>query len=242
MRIGIIVAMDSEKQQLLPLIDGLQTTLVNDYEIATGRIGANDVAVMLTGIGKVNAAVGAVSLIDTFRPDVIVNTGIAGGTGHGAGVLDVVIADAVGYHDVYCGPGNARGQVQGYPVTFACEGTNLLNLPAAIASVERHPSEAEGENHNATAPKVVRGLIASGDLFVSTPEELRAVLEVQPQAVAVDMESGAIAQVCCMKNVPFAAVRVVSDTPGVENHHEQYASFFSIAPRTTFSILRALMS
>lgn len=71
MRIGIIVAMDSEKQQLLPLIDGLQTTLVNDYEIATGRIGANDVAVMLTGIGKVNAAVGAVSLIDTFRPDVM---------------------------------------------------------------------------------------------------------------------------------------------------------------------------
>lgn len=226
MRIGIIVAMDSEKQQLLPLIDGLQTTLVNDYEIATGRIGANDVAVMLTGIGKVNAAVGAVSLIDTFRPDVIVNTGIAGGTGHGAGVLDVVIADAVGYHDVYCGPGNARGQVQGYPVTFACEGTNLLNLPAAIAS----------------APKVVRGLIASGDLFVSTPDELRAVLAVRPQAVAVDMESGAIAQVCCMKNVPFAAVRVVSDTPGVENHHQQYSSFFSIAPRTTFSILRALMS
>lgn len=242
MRIGIIVAMDSEKQQLLPLIDGLQTTLVNDYEIVTGRIGANDVAVMLTGIGKVNAAVGAVSLIDTFRPDVIVNTGIAGGTGHGAGVLDVVIADAVGYHDVYCGPGNARGQVQGYPVTFACEGTNLLNLPAAIASVERHASEAEGESHNATAPRVVRGLIASGDLFVSTPEELRAVLEVQPQAVAVDMESGAIAQVCCMKNVPFAAVRVVSDTPGIENHHEQYSSFFSIAPRTTFSILRALMS
>lgn len=242
MRIGIIVAMDSEKQQLLPLIDGLQTTLVNDYEIATGRIGANDVAVMLTGIGKVNAAVGAVSLIDTFRPDVIVNTGIAGGTGRGAGVLDVVIADAVGYHDVYCGPGNARGQVQGYPVTFACEGTNLLNLSAAIASVERHASEAEGESHNASAPRVVRGLIASGDLFVSTPEELRAVLEVQPQAVAVDMESGAIAQVCCMKNVPFAAVRVVSDTPGVGNHHEQYASFFSIAPRTTFSILRALMS
>lgn len=240
--------MDSEKQQLLPLIDGPDTTLVNDYEITTGRIGANDVAVMLTGIGKVNAAVGAVSLIDTFHPDVIVNTGIAGGTGRGAGVLDVVIADAVGYHDVYCGPGNARGQVQGYPVTFACEGTNLLNLPAAIASMERGTSEAGGERRergvsgDTPAPKVIRGLIASGDLFVSTPEELRAVLEVRPQAVAVDMESGAIAQVCCMKNIPFAAVRVVSDTPGVENHHEQYNSFFSIAPRTTFTIIKALMS
>lgn len=217
--------MESELEMLLPLIENIQADEVNGYTIRRGRMGRNEVAVMQTGIGKVNAAVGTISLIDSFKPELIVNTGIAGGTGSDAGVLDVVIADEIGYHDVYCGPGNERGQVQGLPPRFRCEGYKLVNMAAV-----------EG------MPNVRRGLIASGDLFVSTPEELRAVLAVQPRAKAVDMESGAIAQVCALRQIPFLAIRVVSDTPGVENHHEQYSNFFSIAPRSTFSILRALLS
>ena len=222
---GIIVAMSSELEMLLPLIADMKETEINGYTIRTGRMGANEVAIMQTGIGKVNAAVGAISLIDFFHPDLIVNTGIAGGTGQGADVLDVVIADTIGYHDVYCGPGNARGQVQGLPERFPCEGVSLVNL-SAVAGMEQ----------------VRRGHIASGDLFVSTPEELQEVLRVQPDAVAVDMESGALAQVCYLRKVPFVAIRVVSDTPGVENHHEQYSNFFSIAPKSTFSVVKALLS
>lgn len=225
MKIGIIVAMESELNMLLPLIEDIKEETVNGYRIRHGRMGKNEIAVMQTGIGKVNAAVGAISLIDTFHPELIVNTGIAGGTGGGADILDVVIADQIGYHDVYCGPGNARGQVQGLPELFDCKGDKLVNLDAVKGM-----------------PQVKRGLIASGDLFVSTPEELKAVLAVQPKAMAVDMESGSIAQVCCLKDVPFLAVRVVSDTPGVENHHEQYGNFFSIAPKSTFDVVKALLS
>lgn len=217
--------MGSELEMLLPLVEDMKETSVNGYLIRQGRMGGNQVAIMQTGIGKVNAAVGAISLIDSFNPNLVVNTGIAGGTGQGAGILDVVIADRIGYHDVYCGPGNARGQVQGLPELFPCLGDKLVNLGAVSGN-----------------PAVKRGLIASGDLFVSTPEELKAVLAVQPEAMAVDMESGAIAQVCCLKEVPFLAIRVVSDTPGVENHHEQYGSFFTIAPRSTFEVVRALLS
>lgn len=225
MKIGIIVAMESELNMLLPLIEDIQTEEVNGYTIRRGRMGQNDVAVMQTGIGKVNAAVGAISLIDSFQPDMIVNTGIAGGTGSDADVLDVVIADEIGYHDVYCGPGNERGQVQGLPPRFRCHGEKLVNMEAVK-----------------NLPNIRRGLIASGDLFVSTPKELKAVLAVQPTAKAVDMESGAIAQVCALRNIPFLAIRVVSDTPGVENHHAQYQNFFSIAPKSTFNVLRALLS
>lgn len=225
MKIGIIVAMESELSMLLPLIDALTENTVNGFRICSGRMGDNEVAVMQTGIGKVNAAVGAISLIDSFSPDLVVNTGIAGGTGNGAGVLDVVIADTIGYYDVYCGPGNERGQVQGFPPVFTCRGAELLDM-----------SRVEG------LPEVKRGMIASGDLFVSTVDDLRRVLEVRPQALAVDMESGAIAQVCHMKGIPFLAIRVVSDTPGVENHHAQYSEFFTVAPRSTFNIVRALLS
>lgn len=238
MKIGIIVAMESELEMLLPLIEDIETEEINGYTIRKGRMGRNEVAVMLTGIGKVNAAVGAISLIDSYGaetprpgrqpsagPDLIINTGIAGGTGSDAGILDVVIATEIGYHDVYCGPGNERGQVQGLPPRFRCEGDRLVNMEAVK-----------------DLPGIRRGLIASGDLFVSTPEELQAVLEVQPAAKAVDMESGAIAQVCALRGVPFLAIRVVSDTPGVENHHDQYLNFFSVAPQSTFSVLRALLS
>ncbi|MDE6282559.1 MAG: 5'-methylthioadenosine/adenosylhomocysteine nucleosidase [Muribaculaceae bacterium] len=225
MKTGIIVAMESELSMLLPLIENMTRTTVNGFVISHGRMGANEVAVMQTGIGKVNAAVGAISLIDSFNPDLVVNTGIAGGTGRGADILDVVIADSVAYHDVYCGPGNERGQVQGLPAEFPCLGVSMVNLEAVAGRDD-----------------IRRGLIASGDIFVTTPQDLAGVLDVQPRAIAVDMESGAIAQVCHMRGVPFLAIRVVSDTPGVEHHCEQYSEFFTLAPRSTFGVVKALLS
>ena len=88
---------------------------------------------------------------------------------------------------------------------------------------------------------MLSGLIASGDRFISSVDDLNDVLKVRPEAIAVDMESGAIAQVCYVRSVPFLAIRVVSDTPGSNNHFEQYTDFWSKAPESTFSILRKLI-
>lgn len=220
---GIIVAMSSELEMLLREMEVENRVEKNGNTYYCGRIGANEVVAMQCGIGKVNAAVGALTLIEEFEPDVIVNTGIAGGTGQGADVLDVVVGEAVGYHDVWCGPGNAPGQVQGLPELFK----------GALYMFDIAPLEADGT--------VRRGLIASGDRFVSTPRELADVLAVRPDAIAVDMESGAIAQVCYSRNVPFLAIRVVSDTPGVENHIEQYCNFWETAPERTFGVLKKLL-
>lgn len=220
---GIIVAMDSEMNMLKNEMTEIEETEANGFTFVTGRIGASTVTATRCGIGKVNAAVGAITLIDNFRPDTVINTGIAGGTGNGAGILDVVIGTEVGYYDVWCGPGLPVGQVQGLPDTFACD-----NATFDLDKVRGRDG-------------VKFGLIASGDKFISTPEDLRAVLAVRPTALAVDMESGAIAQVCYLRSVPFLALRVVSDTPGVPNHHEQYADFWSLAPESTFAMLHALI-
>lgn len=219
--IGIIVAMSSELNMLLAEMTGVNEITVNATTFHTGTIGHHNVVAMQCGIGKVNAAVGALTLIERFSPTAVINTGIAGGTGRGAGILDVVVATEVGYHDVWCGPGNAPGQVQGLPERFACAPA-IFGIDAATGGVKT-------------------GIIASGDRFVSTPEELAAVLATQPEAIAVDMESGAIAQVCHMKGIPFVAIRVVSDTPGAENHIDQYLDFWNIAPTRTFAILRSLL-
>ncbi len=113
MKYGIIVAMQVELDMLLREMTEVGHATLNGTEYHTGRIGDTEVVAMQCGIGKVNAAVGALTLIENFHPDAVINTGIAGGTGGGAGVLDVVIGREVAYHDVRCGPGNVPYTVHG---------------------------------------------------------------------------------------------------------------------------------
>ncbi len=224
MTIGIIVAMKAELEHLLPTLDTPRSCIIDGVEFHSGRIGTNNIVVMQCGIGKVNAAIGTLLLIREFKPDLIINTGIAGGTGRGAGILDVVVAEEVAYHDVWCGPGNVRGQVQGHPARYSCaEGNALLPALSGIASLKH-------------------GLVASGDQFVDTPEDLARILSLHPDAIAIDMESGAIAQVCHMHSVPFAMIRVVSDYPGADDHLDQYQNFWSQAPEATFNILKTCLA
>lgn len=224
MKIGIIVAMQAELDRLLPIVSDMWQVKTDGRVIYTGRIGANEVAVMQCGIGKVNAAVGTMVLDNFFHPELIVNSGIAGGTGGAAGILDVMVADEVAYHDVWCGPGNERGQVQGMPARFSCrEGLALLPALGEIAGLKH-------------------GLLASGDMFVDNRAELDRILSLYPEAIAVDMESGAIAQVCRLRDIPFAVIRVVSDYPGAPDHLDQYLNFWDDAPEATFKVLKTILS
>lgn len=221
-RIAIIVAMDKELALLRPHLEGESTLETNGFTYYCGRMGGRDVVVGKCGIGKVNAAIGALSLVDTFHPSMVINTGVAGGTGAGnppAEVLDLVLASEIAYHDVWCGPGTERGQAAGYPARFECP------LPADI----RAALGAKG------------GLLASGDIFVDDPSDLKRILSLYPEAVAVDMESAAIAQVCALKDVPFVCLRVVSDTPGEGGNMAAYNNFWTDAPARTFASVVKLL-
>jgi adenosylhomocysteine nucleosidase len=220
MKIAIIVAMSKELNLLLPLIDNHVQETINGTLFHTGTLGGHDIVAMQCGIGKVNAAVGALTLIEHFSPDLVVNSGVAGGTGGGAGILDVVIADAVAYHDVWCGPGTVPGQAAECPARFDC------SLPAEIIS---------------SIPNAKHGLIASGDIFVAHRHDVDRILELYPEAMAVDMESAAIAHVCHLKDVKFVCIRVISDTPGAADNISQYENFWEDAPRHTFEALTALL-
>lgn len=215
--------MDKEMSLLLPMIKNESKTTINDTVFHTGSLGRHDVIAVKCGIGKVNAAIKTMTLIENFHPRLIINTGVAGGTGHGAGVLDVVLASEVAYHDVWCGPGTEPGQAADCPPTFVC--------PLDDTSVEK-----------LGLGDIKRGLVASGDIFVSHPEDVERILELYPEAMAVDMESGAIAQVCYLKNVPFLCLRVISDTPGAADNIAQYENFWEDAPRHTFETLNILLA
>lgn len=221
MKIGIIVAMDKEMALLLPHLEDLHTRKVNGYEFHTGRSGNREVVAVKCGIGKVNAAIATLTMIEQFKPNMIINTGVAGGTGGKARIMDVVVASRVAYHDVWCGPDTIHGQAAECPRFFVCP------LPDDVVN---------------GIPGVKRGLIASGDIFVAHREVVDKILATYPDAVAVDMESAAIAHVCHLKKVPFVCLRVISDTPGdVEDNMAQYESFWSDAPEKTFEVLKTLI-
>lgn len=222
MKIGIIVAMDKELALLLPLMADVSEISVNGFAFHTGKLAGHDIVACKCGIGKVNAAVGALTLIENFHPMMIINTGVAGGTGatsEPARVLDVVLASEIAYHDVWCGPGTVKGEAAGCPARFTCP------LPEDI---RRQLSVKEG-------------LLASGDIFVDNPDDLRRILDLYPDAKAVDMESAAIVQVCYIKNVPFVCIRVVSDTPGDGGNAAAYENFWQAAPERTFDEVEKLL-
>ncbi len=218
MTIAIIAAMSKELNLLLPLINDHSVLNINGTEFHTGTIEGHKIVALRSGIGKVNAAVATLTLIENFHPALVINTGVAGGTGV-TEILDVVIPDRIAYHDVWCGPGTEWGQAADAPAFFTC--------PLDAATVAELGAR--------------RGVLASGDIFVSRPVEVEHILRLYPDAVAVDMESAAIAQVCHLKSVPFVCIRVISDTPGRADNISQYENFWDDAPRHTFRTLTALL-
>ena len=224
MKIGIIAAMSSEYKQVAQLLENKKEYTEGIYEYTEGNIKNNTIILTKCGIGKVNAAVGAVELIRTFQPDCIISTGVAGGIDKCLKVMDVVASAQIVYHDVWCGEGNAYGQIQGMPTFF--EGNKTLFDCAILLDTET---------------PIHGGLICSGDKFITDREELDVIKGNFPEGLAVDMESGSIAQVCHIYKVPFISFRIISDTPGAENHWEQYTNFWGEMADRSFGVTKAFL-
>ena len=232
MKIGIITAMQVEHDQIAALLTDCAELPAPSFgapPVLTGRLGDHTVVLAMSGIGKVNAALTAASLIATHRPDAMISTGCAGGLAPEPGVMGVVAAASTVYHDVWCGEGNAYGQVQGLPARFDAD-ARLLAVARDLA------------DDSAVETPVCCGLTCTGDKFITDPVELKAVLGAFPEALAVDMESAAIAHACHLHNVPFLSFRVISDTPGAEAHWEQYQDFWGTMADRSFGITRTFLS
>ena len=225
MKIGVIAAMSSEREQLARLLANLHTEDHGRQGYTVGELAGHTIYIMECGIGKVNAAVGATNMMNDLQPDAVVSTGVAGGIDACVGVMEVVAASHVVYHDVWCGMGNVKGQVQGLPPMFDCHPA-LVQVAASL----------DGET------PVHTGLICTGDQFISAREELDTIKANFAEGLAVDMESAAIAHVCHLYGVPFISFRIVSDTPGADGHWQQYENFWQTMADRSFGVVRAFLA
>ena len=201
---------------------GLIVAMTSEYE-ALRRAGVT--GVIKSGIGKADAARAATEFILTEHPDCIINSGCAGGVGAGLHVCDIVVGSQTAYHDVWCGEGNLPGQVQGLPQRFDADPALLR---AALSLQAAQP--------------VRSGLICTGDQFLTSPEDDARVLGIYPDALACDMESAAIAQVCLHYGVPFLSFRMISDVHGSgQDATALYKDFWQKVADDSFSFLKLLI-
>lgn len=158
--IGIIGAMEEEIILLKTKLEQGKEKKIADFTFLLGVLEGKDVCILQCGIGKVNAAIGCALLIHTFFPELIINTGSAGGINKDLKFGDVVIADRVIYHDVDVTAFDyLPGQIPGMPQIFT--------IPERIISLTHEViQQLKSEDILPQSFNAVQGLIASGDTFM----------------------------------------------------------------------------
>lgn len=226
MKIAILVAMEKELKLLLNQMPEREEIRIGENRYHIGKIGGKEIIAGKCGIGKVNSALNTYQLICDRKPDMVINSGVAGGVDGSLGIGSVLIANGVAYHDVWCGPGTEYGAADGFPRIFTPD--------ERIIEIGRSAFSGNGD--------VKFGLICSGDKFIYQKQEVDEIKNKFPDALAVDMESASIAQTCTRCGIPFAIVRVMSDTPGAAENVSQYEDFWNKAPEKTFDCVSLLIS
>lgn len=202
--IGVIGAMDEEVAILKEALQDREETQIAGGLFYTGNISGKQVVLLKSGIGKVNAAMGATLLNQLFSPDLVINTGSAGGFNPSLNVGDVVISREVTHHDVdVTAFGYEYGQVPQMPARYTADET-LIDL--AVKSAKQ-----------ISGIRAVTGLIASGDSFMNDANRVAFIRTKFQDLEAVEMEAAAIAQVCHHYQTPFVIIRALSDIAGKES-------------------------
>ncbi|WP_192036875.1 5'-methylthioadenosine/S-adenosylhomocysteine nucleosidase [Halomonas sp. YLGW01] len=227
-RIGIIGAMAEEVALLASRLEDRRTREHVGCTFHTGRLQGTEVVILQSGIGKVNAAVGTTLLLDMYQPELVINTGSAGGFGDDLAVGDVVISSEVRHHDVDA-------------VVFGYEHGQVPQMPAAylpddrLVEVARQCIESLGEL------RVVEGLIATGDIFMACPEAVSRTRDRFPTMLAAEMEAAAIAQTCHLYGCPFVVIRALSDIAGQESNLS-FKAFIDQAARHSAQMVEAMVA
>lgn len=227
MKIAVIGAMEQEVEQLRATLENTKTETIANSEYTTGTYKGKEVILLKSGIGKVNAAMTTTVLLHTFKPDVVINTGSAGGYDPALEVGAVVISDEVRHHDVDVTIfGYEMGQVPQMPAAFKADMKLMEVAREAVTEVGEHQYGI--------------GLICSGDAFMNDPERVEKVREYFPQMKAVEMEAAAVAQVCHQFETPFVVIRALSDIAGKESN-VSFDEFLPVAAKhSTAIVLKAI--
>ncbi len=219
--IGIICAMQIEADGITALMKSPETEAFAGMKFTSGIIHDKKVVVVVCGVGKVNAAMCTLMLIEKYRPDAVINSGVAGSLSAKVSIGDIVVATNSVEHDMNTTAlGDRQGEVSfpdGTVTYFECDkkiSDALCNACKAIPGT-----------------RVEKGTVASGDIFVSDRKKRLHIAD-EFNALACEMEGAAVGHVCFSCKVPYGIIRAISDDLD-ENKGMDFVKFCEMASRKT---------
>ena len=242
---GIMGAFGEEVSKLEESLTETNIQTVLGIRFVTGTLGKRSVVLVSSGVGKVNAAMTAALLIDHFKPREVLFTGIAGAINPELRPGDIVIAEKTVQHDL--GTLTSEGiQLRGMrnpvdwernPVFFDADSKLVSAAESAAKTLELEKAQTGAEERS---PRILRGIVASGDVFVASPakkQELRKTVN----ADAIEMEGAAVAQVCRQLGVPCLVIRSITDS-AESNARQEAGSFLLVATRNSNRLVAAIVA
>ncbi len=224
--IGLIGAMSIEIEGIRAKMTDKESRKVSGIEFVSGKLEGKDVVTAVCGVGKVFAAICAEAMILTYSPELIVNTGVAGGISRQLAIGDIAVGERVVQHDMDTTPiGDPRGLLSGINMVY-------LDCDKAASQLLAQCARELGKN-------TVFGTIATGDQFIASSEKNRE-LEESFSAIAAEMEGGAIGHVCYVNGVRFAVLRSISDSAN-EGSVSDYPAFAKMAAEKYIEIVEAFV-
>ncbi len=224
--LALVSAMPEEITGVLDALTDVRTLQFGGRQFHTGTLHGIEAVVVFSRWGKVAAAATVTQLLTSYPVSRLVFGGVAGGIGRGLAIGDIVVATELVQHDMDARPLYARYEVPLLgKALFAADPALSGQLAAAANTFLTHDlgsrvARQEREFFKIGAPRVVAGLIASGDKFFASSSDVQELRERMPEVCCVEMEGAAVAQVCDEYAIPFAVVRTISDSADENSVHD----------------------
>lgn len=227
---GIIGAMDEEIVELRNSMSDIEEIKINNLIFFKGRLCNKNIVLVESGIGKVNAAITTTLLINEFKVDKIIFTGVAGAVNPKISVTDIVIGTELleSDMDVTAGGNYKLGEIPRMKNSHFKADPHLFSLAKSVAI------KLFGEK------KVFEGRIISRDEFVASSEKVNKLREIF-EAECVEMEGAAVAHVCEILKIPFIVLRSISDKAD-NDAGMSFDEFVKIAARNSKSIVEGILT
>jgi adenosylhomocysteine nucleosidase len=216
MKIGIIGAMHEEVSSIKKNMTSLSSKKIAKREYSSGKLHGIDTVLVFSRWGKVAAASTVTTLINEFKIDFLLFTGVAGAIHPELNIGDVIVADTLIQHDMDASPLFPKFHI---PLTdFSYFPVNKEIVTQIKSSVDKFLIDICDEigksslnEFNINTPKCLIGTIASGDQFIADVERAKILGNEIKNLMCVEMEGAAVAQVCHEHEIPYSVIRVISD-------------------------------
>ena len=217
--IGIICAMDKELKSFENSLNNCCVHEIMGFKFFTGNINQKEVVLVKSGIGKVSAGIVVLLMIEHFKPELVINSGIAGGYHNSLKPLDIVVGNKIGCYDI----------------DMELDGTPFGSITGDKRFIENNLKIEYDLGLN-----IIYGTLMSADQFQGNRNYLDTIFNkyfVQELVMGVDMESYSIASICDKYNIKWCVVRAISDIIGCESQIESYAQFAEQAAHNAYKII-----